>query len=164
MSRLTLHWALREEDGPSGRNLARKALAADDPVAFLEEVRNEAWRPPDDRWWAADMLQDHILPREGIHSPSVWHADHLWNKYEIEAQRRMGRYDLPTDDDGESLDGYHHGGLHFPEIQAFRTLTCPTCHHAEEFWDFTRYDAGETHEPDLQCPGCGWDPSEPAYV
>lgn len=161
MTRLTLHWHLREIVGPRrGGSIEANALSADDPVAFLDTVRNHAWRPVEERNRAADLLTKHLWPDDDGAQRPTWHAEYLDKAYEIEAQKRLGRYSVPRDDEGELLEGYHAGGLWFHEIPRAEPLACPDCSFSGEFWDFEPVDTGEDIEPHHHCPNCGWVPPD----
>jgi len=156
VTRLTLRWFLRQEMGNGHRGLAKDALNADDPVAYLNQVRNEAWRHFEDRHKAARWLTDHLWPDDAGHQRPMWHAEYLNDIREIEAQKRMGQYEPPKDDDGRVLDGYHGGGIWFHEVSSAEPLTCPGegCNHQHEFWDYEPVEEGDAIEPALRCPVC----------
>lgn len=154
MTRHSLYWELRAHKARHDL-LAKQALAADDTVAFLDRARREPWRRFEDRQRAAEWLTDHLWPDE--QTRPVWHSHYIRNVYEQKAHEYMGTYKPPTDDEGKVLDGYHFGGVWFPEIARAYPLQCPECGNEESFWDFDKVDAGEAHEPELRCP-CGWEP------
>lgn len=158
MTRLTLMWELRAYEQVDA--LAREALAADDAVAFLNAARGEAWRAVDVRTRAADYLSDHLWPDDsGVQRPT-WVREHATHTSEVERLKDLGMSEYPTDGGGERLEGYHAGGLWFPNSASAERLGCPECGFTGEFWDWTEVDAGTAVEPDHVCPRCGWKPPE----